>query len=440
MKTRLVFGVLLFAAVLPAPGESPSPGSPDWLARLRDAMERAASQNPDLAAMESRIDASRHRVPQAAILPDPEIEFGIKDIPPSNPSFSRDDFTMEMVAARQRFPGFGKLSTEGRAAQAELEGAEAEHARHSVEVAADVADSFFHLADLDSRVAILEETRRTLSDAVAATRERYRVGKGAQADVLRADLEKTALEDRLAALKAGRRSEAARFNALQNLPAGAPVAPVEVPPGSEPRIVARPVPPAGDLLREAERESPAVIASEARVRQAGEGVELAKLERRPDWMLSGYYGRRANFEDLAGLSVSFNLPWVHPKRLSERRAEREAELAAARADLAAVRNTLRRDIEQAYTELEKNREQVRLYRDSILPQAEINYRASREAYSAGSIDFLTFVRGVTDLATYQMESAERESGVSRAIGMLQKASGIALIAGTPAGVMIHEKS
>ncbi len=439
MKTRLVFGVVFFAAALPAAAQTAPAVAPDWRSRLGEAIARAASQNPELAAMESRIEASRHRVPQAAVLPDPEIEIGIKDIPPSSLSLSRDDFTMEMVAARQRFPGFGKLSTQKRAAQAELEGAQAEHVRHFVEVAADVADSFFHLGELDSRIAIVEETRHRLSDAVAAARERYRVGKGAQADVLRADLEKTALEDRLATLKAQRRSEAARFNALQDLPAGTPVAPVEIPPESEALIVARPVPPREELVGEAERESPTVAAAAARVRQAEEGVELARLERRPDWMLSGYYGRRENFEDLAGLSVSFNLPWVHPRRLSERRAEREAELAGARADFAAVRNTLRRDIDQAYAELEKNREQVRLYRDSILPQAQINYRAAREAYAVGSIDFLTYVRGATDLALYETESAERESGVARTLSMLQKASGIALIAGTPAGEVIHEK-
>jgi len=439
MKTSLVFGVLFFVAALPGAAQTSREAGPDWLSRLGEAIARAASQNPELAAMESRIDASRHRVPQAAVLPDPEIEVGIKDIPPSSPSLTRDDFTMEMVSARQRFPGFGKLAAQTRAAQAELEGMQAEHVRHSIEVAADVADSFFHLGELDARIAIIEETRRRLSDAVIAARERYRVGKGAQADVLRADLEKTALEDRLAMLKAERRSEAARFNALQNFPANTPIAPIRIPPGSEARIAARPIPPRDELLAETERESPAVDAAAARVRQAEEGVKLARLERRPDWMLSGYYGRRESFEDLAGLSIAFNLPWVHPRRLSERRAERESELAGVRADLASVRNVLRRGIDQAYAELEKNREQVRLYRDSILPQAQINYRAAREAYAVGSIDFLTFVRGATDLAMYEMENAERESGVARALAMLQKASGIALIAGTPAREAVHEK-
>jgi outer membrane protein, heavy metal efflux system len=413
--------------------------SAEWSARLRDAIALATAQNPDIVSMEARIEASRQRVAQSTALPDPELELGIKDFPTWHPSLTRDDFTMETIEARQRFPGSGKRRTDERIAQARWRGEQAEHVRHVVEVAADVADSFFRLAELDRRIAILEETRGRLSDAVASARERYRVGKGAQADVLRADLEKTARDDRLASLRAARRSEAARFNALQNLPAGSPVAPVLLPSDYELTLAARPTPPLEELTRQAQELSPAVAAASARAEGAQQELEKAGLERRPDWMLTGYWGRRESFEDLAGLSVSFNIPWVHPRRLDERRAEREAELASARADLAALRNGLQRDIDQAYADLDKNREQVRIYRDAILPQAEINYRAAREAYAVGSIDFLTYVRAATDLDMYEEEMAERDTGTARALAMLQKVSGLALIVGTPAGEDAHAK-
>ena len=407
--------------------------------RLQAAIRLAVAQNPEVASMEARIEASRHRVAQSNALPDPELELGLKDVPVSSPSLTRDDFTMEMIAARQRFPGSGKRETAERAAQADLEVMQAEHARHVIEMAADVADSFFRLGELDRRIAIAQETRLRLSDAVTASRERYQVGKGIQADVLRANLEKTALDDRLASLVAARRSEAARFNALQNLPAEAPVEPVELAADVEAKLTKHPVGMSGELTQEAESMSPAVVSAAAQIRRSEEGLAQAKLERRPDWMLSGYYGHRVNFEDLFGVSVSFSLPWVHPRRLDERQAERQAELESARADLAAIRNSLRRDVSQAFADFERNRDQARLYRESILPQAEINYRAASEAYAVGAIDFLTYLRSATDLDTYESESAERQAGVGRALAMLQKASGIPLIAGTPAGEDDHAK-
>jgi len=420
--------ITLSTGVSSARGDEPR--QQNWTARLRGAIAQALARNPELTSMEARIEAARRRVTQAASLPDPELELGVKDVPVASPSLSRSDFTMEMVSAKQRLPALGKLPAQQRAAQAELDALGSEHARHVAEIAADVADAFFALVSLDSRIEIVETSRRRLSEAAVSARERYRVGKGAQADVLRADLEKTTLDDRLANLRAERRSQAARFNTLQFLPAGTPVAPSVTGPAFP--IDDRRAASEEDLFHQASEESPAIAAAQAQLRGAAERLELARLERRPDWTLTGYYARRERFEDLAGATASFNLPWFHPRRLSDRQAEAEAEVSAARATLSAVRNDLSREIEIAYADLEKNREQARLYRDSILPQAEINYRAAREAYAVGSIDFLTYIRAATDLDTYQAESVERGTGIGRALAMLQKASGLPLIEGSPA--------
>jgi outer membrane protein TolC len=109
----------------------------------------------------------------------------------------------------------------------------------------------------------------------------------------------------------------------------------------------------------------------------------------------------------------------------------EAELSSARADLESVRNQLRRDVEEAAAELDRNVEQEKLYRTSILPQAETNFRAAEEAYAVGQIDFLTFERAALDLDSYESEIAARTSGIGRGIAALQKASGLPLIEGTP---------
>ena len=433
METRLVFCVVFFGATIVASAQTAAPVAPDWRHRLREAIARATSGNPELAAMERRIEAAQHRARQADALPDPEIEIGLKDVPVASPSLSRSDFTMEMVTARQNFPGLGKRATRKASAQAAADSATASHAIHAVALAAEVADSFFMLAELDRRLEILEQSRERLKNASASATERYKVGKGAQADVLRANLETTALEDRLLGLKADRRATAARFNALQGLMANTQV----------PRI--GPVDPAplgrdaAEITREAEESSPAVAAARASVRRAEEDLKLARLERRPDWMAMTYYGRREKFEDLAGASLSINLPFAHPRRLDERRAEMEAELSSARADLESVRNELRREIEEAAANLERNFEQERLYRASVLPQAEINFRAAQQAYAVGQIDFLTFERATLDLDTYQAEIAARISGIGRGIAALQKASGLPLIEGTPMPGETHEE-
>ncbi len=411
--SRLAFGL-----AMAAPPE-------EWKSRLEAAIGNTVTRNPELAAMESRVEAARHRVGQASALPDPELEIGIKDIPFANPSFTRSDFTMEMISARQMFPGAGKRGTRRSAAAAEAEAVAAEHVLHVRSLAADVADAFFALGELDARIQILEESRERLQRAAASAMERYRVGKGVQADVLRANLEATSVEERLSTLRAERRKEAARFNTLQLLPPDWSVAPVGLP-SEEPSAGKR-----EEILRRAMEESPAVAQATSALRKAQEESKLARLERRPDFTAMTYYGRRQRFENLAGASIAFNLPFVQSKRLSERAAEAEANLSGARAGLEAARNGVRRGVEEAQADLERNASQIRLYLDSILSQAEINYRAAAEAYAVGQIDFLTYVRSAIDLDTYRGELAMRRAGTWRALAALQRASGLPLVPGTP---------
>jgi outer membrane protein TolC len=419
--------LLVIAAPALAQGEPDWPDS-GWRERLAETIRRATAENPRVREATARTEAARLRVSQTLELPDPEIEIGLKDLPVRNPSLTRDDFTMEMVTGRQRLPGRGKRAAQRAMAQAGVEGAAAMQAREVVEIAADTADAFFQLAATDRSLAILEESRQRLEDAAASATELYKVGKAGQSDVLQASLEKTSLEEQLSTLRAERRAQAARLNALQGLPAGAsipPVGPVELSSGGSE------VPAAGELVRQAAERSPAVAQAEAEVHSREQELELARLESRPDWMLMAYYGHRERFEDLVGVSAAINLPRTHRRRLDERRAEKEADLAAARAGVETARNQLQGGIEAAYAELEKNLEQSRLYTRSILPQADINYRAAREAYVVGKIDFLTLIRAATSLDRYRQEAATRASGIGRALAALQKASGLPLIAGTP---------
>jgi outer membrane protein TolC len=338
---------------------------------------------------------------------------------------------MEKITARQRIPGAGKRSAQKRSAEAERESLSAMHSDHIVHLSAQVADAFFAVAEIDARTAILEESRERLRRVAESAAERYRVGKGAQPDVLRANLELTSIDEKRTGLDGERRVAAARLNALQALAADAPVAAIPIP-ETDPTAPIR-----ADLLRKAWEQSPVVVAAQADVRMAEERLTLARLERRPDFIAMAYYAHRVDFEDFVGASVALNLPFFQPKRLREKEAERGAELSGARASLETVKNEIQRGVEEAYADLERSVEQARLYRGSILPQAETNASAAREGYMVGQIDFLTYVRAALDRDMYEGELAGRRAGAWRAVAALQMASGLPLLPGTPATGEIH---
>src|SRR6185503_13202798 len=97
---RSIFSALLIALAAQAP-PADQPESP-WREALAAAVRRATAGNPRVLEAGARAEAARRRGSQAAELPDPEVELGLKDAPVLHPSLTRSDFTMEMVTGRQR--------------------------------------------------------------------------------------------------------------------------------------------------------------------------------------------------------------------------------------------------------------------------------------------------------------------------------------------------
>lgn len=385
--------------------------------RLRAAIERALSDNPDIEEMEHRIRAARSRVPQARALPDPMLTIGAVNVPVPGFSFRQDDMTMKMVTLEQEIPAPGKRATAARVAEAEVEMVRTMHADHVNRLVAEVADAYFDLASLDARISIQRRSIGRLEGVSESVRGRYRVGQRALPDALLAGVEETKARDRLRALQAERAAAAARFNTLQNLPAGQAVEPVPLP--APDRAM-----PDLAIVSEALTSSPAIRQAQADVRRAEEELRLARLQRRPDLTLMSSYGQRNRRDDMVGASVGFNLPFVQRRRVEGRIAEKEAELSAARSRLAFVRLELSRQVEEALIALASEADRSALYRDTILTQIGTAAQAAEEAYAVGKIDFQTYVQAALAVDEGESETIERETAIPRARAKLQAATGI----------------
>lgn len=395
----------------------PSAGSAVEDPRLRAAIERALSDNPDIQEMEHRIRAARFRVPQARALPEPMLTVGAVNVPVPGFSFREDPMTMKMVALEQEIPAPGKRAAAARVAEAELEMVGTMHADHVNRLVAEVADAYFDLASLDARIGIQRRSIGRLEGVSESVRSRYRVGLGALPDALLAGVEETKARDRLRFLQAERATAAVRFNTLQNLPAGQTVEPVALP--APDRAI-----PDTAVLSEALLSSPAIRQAQADVRRAEEEFGLARLQRRPDFTLMSSYGQRDRGDDMVGATVAFSLPFVARRRVEARIAEKEADLSAARSRLAVVRLELSRQVEEALIALASEADRSTLYRGTILTQIETAARAAQEAYEVGKIDFQTYVQAALALDEGESETIERETAIPRARAKLQAATGI----------------
>jgi outer membrane protein TolC len=354
------------------------------------------------------------------------------NVPVDTFSFTADDMTMKTVGVSQSLPPGGARGAAREAATAAAASIEREHMHHVVEIAAKTAQAFFDLGALDAKLAIARETGALLDDDARAAEERYRVGKGAQADVLRASLEKTRVLREIAEMEGERRAAQAGFNVLLARPADAEEPPIELSPDE--------TPPGGEaLLARALAESPVLRHYDAEIERAEAEAKRARLERRPMWSLSATYGQRERRDDMVSAMVGLSLPWVHPVRLAARAAEADAMVSAAKAERADAEYRLRGGIEAALAKLSSDLGQARLYRETILPQAEMNERAAHEAYAVGSIDFATLVAASTDYRGFRSEYIDRLAAIGRDRADLQMAAGLPLLPGTPGMEHEHEK-
>ncbi|MFN2386696.1 MAG: TolC family protein [Thermoanaerobaculia bacterium] len=385
--------------------------------RLDAAIERALSDNPDIAEMEHRIQAARYRIPQARALPDPMLTIGAVNVPLPDFSFRRDDMTMKMVTLEQQIPAAGKRATAARVAEAELEMVRTMHADHVNRLVAEVADSYLELASLDARIGILRRSLERLKSVSESVRTRYSVGQGSLPDALLAGVAETKARDGLRALEAERAVAAVRFNTLQALPVAQIVDPVPLPPRDRAM-------PGAAIVSEALASSPAVRQAQADVRRAEEELSLARLDRRPDLTFMTSYGERQRRDDMVGATIGFNLPFVQRRRIAARIAEKEAELSAARSRLAMVRLELSRQVQNALVTLASESDRSVLYRDTILTQNETAARAAADAYAVGKIDFQTYVQAALAVDEDEAETIERETAIPRALARLQAATGI----------------
>ena len=384
----MLFYLRIAAALLPAAaqGSFPDPAVPaEAGVRLKAAIERAVANNPEIAAMEAKISAARHRVTQADALPDPEIEIGLKDVPVSDPSLTRDSMTMEMIMARQRLrdPGSGRKNGRRKPSSKAWKPITPAMSRRSPPTSRIRTSACWR----STGKPIARETLQRPADA-APPRGRYR--REGSAGRRRGTW--TGPRSRTAWPRCRERRSSPRGSTRCRIFRGLEVA-MDSDAGRdfEPGIAAGLVPASADLIRRAEQESPRWPSRPPRCGARRRGWRAPASN-------AGLNGSRlttagAKAEDMAGSRCLHSPVAPSAKARGEEgrvgRSSRARRLPGGRPQRPAPRHRA-----GLVGPCEKPR-QARLYRSrSFL--AEINYRAAR-GYAVGTVDFLTYV-GATDLA------------------------------------------
>ncbi len=374
--------IVLAAAAIAQPAHAQDSGAPLSLA---EAVQIAVSaDDPALARFDAHADALEELAVADAQLPDPTLRGSLSNFPTDSFRYDQEAMTQVLAGLRQEFPAGRTLAVRGERRRAEAAAARAGRELALREIERDVRMTWLDLYAASAGARLVEDNHRVVRELIGSLAASFGAGRLNAQNVLRAELELSLLDDRLAELS--RRGDAARADLARYLgPDAARPLPAEFPKFATPRDL-------GDMVNTLTKH-PAVHLEDAKIAVADHDVTLAEQAYRPTWALEGGYGFRGGGRaDLASIGVTVSLPLFAESRQDRRRSAAVRQSSAQRLDRAAMLLDLKSELERSYADWVRLGERVSLYQDAVIKRANETAKASVSSYANGRTDFPEVIR------------------------------------------------
>jgi outer membrane protein TolC len=161
--------------------------------------------------------------------------------------------------------------------------------------------------------------------------------------------------------------------------------------------------------------SPPLRAAAEELLRAQEALRLARREYYPDFAFMGSYMNKEDLLPEWELGVRVSIPLYFWRR--QRAGVAEASFAARAAEHA-QRNTqvsLEARLAELHATAESAQRLVRLYDETLIPQATLTLESARASYGVGRVDFLSTLTAFSALLEYRLRRAEEAGSFWRAL-------------------------
>jgi outer membrane protein TolC len=343
-------------------------------------LSEALAAFPDLQKAEAAVRMDQERVPQAGVLPDPSLSLGLQNDGFQKLQIGRMETSYYSVALTQPLPWPGKRGLRKDVAALNVDLSKATQARVRLGLEADVRRGYTALLLVRGQRALQAQQALFLEQAEQLARTRYEVGQGSQSELLRAQLERTRLQQATWALEADEQTALAALNRLRLHDPADPI------PTTASLLEVPEAEPLG--LEAVEARSPELAGARASVQQTERQLELAKLDRRPDFAVTAGIMPRGGFDPMWQVGVSISLPIWGGQKQQRAVAEHEHHRKGQGAEVDSVRTLLRLRTEERNLQLQSLRRSRDLFRQGLLVQSEASFKATLAQFEAGRGSFL----------------------------------------------------
>src|SRR5579885_1659848 len=315
----------------------------------------------------------------------------------------------------------GKLRLRGEAAklEADTEANRVESVRRTV--IEQLKAAYFQLAYELEELSLLDRDGKLLDQVAQIAEADYRVGKGNEQDVLKAQLEKTKL---LATIEMHHQEHfrlEAKLKQLLNRPlSAADIIPDHL---TETAIHAS----VDDLLAKIRAQNPDIRGRQQMIQNKSVQVEIAHKNIYPDFNVQYMWQHTAaQYRDYYMLTVGARIP-IHQSRKQWPEVEQAVqELHQSQRDYEAQVQQAYFDLRDQYLKAETAERVLNIYQQGLVPQAANTFKAGLAAYQSNREDFETLLNSFLDVLRLGEEYWRNLLDHELAVAQIEQITGIHL--------------
>ena len=368
--------------------------------KLDSLVNEALQNNPEIKAARATWEAATKRPSQAGSLPDPMVGVGWRNVSFNRITLTDDPNSMVTFSFSQEFPFPGKLSLKERIAKEEAQAQEKLYYATSRRVTADLKEAYYDWFLVDKSIEITLKNKDLLENFVKIAETKYKVGKGIQQDVIKAQVEVSRFIEQLQLLEERKGIVEARIRSILNRPPDSPLGKPEVIEKS-PFILT-----IEELYKLTKERAPLLESKENLINRQEEALKLAKKEYYPDFALGvtpAIMGMEKGGVDGAWeVTAGVKVPLYFWRKQRFGVEEAAFQLLAAQHDYTSTNQSLFFNVKDQYLVAKTSENLLKLFGEGIIPQAASSLESAISGYQVGNIDFLTLLDNLVTLFNFEI--------------------------------------
>ena len=382
--------------------------------------------NPGLKSAREKIRAVLEQYPQAAYLENVLRQYNAftKQLDTKTGPLSHK----EMMAMKFPFPG--TLTLKGQIVTEDVLIAQKEFEIALRNLVTEIRLAYYDYLFVIEATRINEENQELLQQMIAIAQAKFRVGQGKYSNVIMAQVELSKLADAIITLEQQRETIIARLNTLLNtstdLSLGVPM-PIE-----EDRVIHT----LAELYELAVQKRQEIQKQKLTISKMTLAVEMAKQMTYPDPTLgASYFENRSmgNLKPMENMPMTFstrrtlnpaNTAWFGHRNSYIH--EMDVKIEAMEHRIEVLESSLRFVVKKHHFGMETANRTIRLYRQTLLPQARQALDAANTAYQAAQIDFLSFLDAQRTLLNLRIVEQRALHDYRQHLAQLEQAVGMIL--------------